>query len=167
MDSSFTTKELLSRCSANSKVMHCSTQHSFLGSLQMNYFSEQFHMAASLCISHISTKRKAAANQTIACSRSAIQKLDMLWNVHKVYNKDTGTNSIDVALVSLLLTLNRFHILFLCFYCYFEQVNIWWVEGLIILITILKKFVTCFQNAWSPKHMQLQRISAGRNTLRH
>ena len=54
-------------------------------------------------------KRKTAAQQTITCSRSTIQKLDKLWNVYKVYNKVTGASSIDAILVSLLLTLNVFH----------------------------------------------------------
>ena len=57
-------------------------------------------------------KKKTAAQKTIACSRSTIKKLDKLRNVYKVYNKDTGVSSIDVVLVSLLLTLNIFHTLF-------------------------------------------------------
>ena len=32
-------------------------------------------------------------------------------------------DAIDVSLVCLLLTLNRFHKLFWCFCCYIEQVN--------------------------------------------
>ena len=52
-------------------------------------------------------KMKTAAQQAIACSRSTIQKLEKLWNVCKVYNKNTKVSSTDVVLVSLLLTLSR------------------------------------------------------------
>ena len=44
-------------------------------------------------------KRKTASQQTIACSRSTIQKIDKLWNVYKVYNKDSGVRSTNVALM--------------------------------------------------------------------
>ena len=58
--SSFTTKELLRRNFAKSKVKgeHISS------ALQSSYFSEQFD------------ERKAAAQKAVACFRSAIQKLD-------------------------------------------------------------------------------------------
>ena len=47
-------------------------------------------------------------------------------NMFIVNNKDTRRASIDIFLVSLLLTLNIFHFLFFCWCCYFEQVNGHW-----------------------------------------
>ena len=51
---SFTTKELLRRCFAKTKVIRYTA---FFESAE-NYFSEQFHMAASLCISHIPSQKE-------------------------------------------------------------------------------------------------------------
>ena len=72
-------------------------------------------------------KRKTVAQKTIACLRSTIQKLDKLWNVYKVYNKDTRASSIYVILVSLLLALNIFHTMFWCFYYWL------WVLSLVFI----------------------------------
>ena len=57
--------------------------------------------------------------------------------MYNVYNKDTGASSIDVVLVSLLLTLNIFHTLIYCLSTLidFEQVNAQWLEGSIILVS--------------------------------
>ena len=132
MVSSFTIKELLSRCFAKAKVTRYTAQLS--SNLQSNYFSEQFHMAASLYISLTHhQKRKTAAQQTIVCSRSTIQKLDKLWNVYKVCNKETGAKSFDAILVLLLLTLIRFHTCSNVPIVGFGKVNAQLVEGLIIL----------------------------------
>ena len=43
------------------------------------------------------------------------------WNLFKVNNKETWTTSLTLILV---LTLNRFHTLFYCFYIGFEQANV-------------------------------------------
>ena len=43
-------------------------------------------------------------------------------------NKDTRRVSVDIFLVSFLLTLNIFHTLLYCLCCYFEQVNTHWVN---------------------------------------
>ena len=43
-------------------------------------------------------------------------------------NKDTRRVSVDIFLVSFLLTLNIFHTLLYCLRCYFEQVNTHWVN---------------------------------------
>ena len=60
--------------------------------LHSNYFSEQFQMAASLCISYISSQKENTANN--ACSRSTIQKLHKLWNVCKVYRRNLTSETI-------------------------------------------------------------------------
>ena len=79
-------------------------------------------------------KKKTAAQQIIACSRSGIQKLGKLRNLYKVYNKDTGASSIDVSLVSLLLTLNIFRTL-LWYFCYWLSAGkCRWLGGWIILV---------------------------------
>ena len=44
----------------------------------------------------------------------------------KVNDKDTGTTSFDIALVSLLLTLNIFGTCFSVSVVDFEMVNIYW-----------------------------------------
>ena len=49
-----------------------------------------------------------------------------MWNLFKVNNKDTRTTSMNVVLVSLLLTTKRFHTLHLCFHCCYEQVHTGW-----------------------------------------
>ena len=53
---SFATKERLSRCSGKAKVMRYPAQVS--SNLQSNYFSEQFHMAAPLCVSLTNHQKK-------------------------------------------------------------------------------------------------------------
>ena len=80
--------------------------------LQSNYFRNKFTwLLLNLSLTYVH-KRKTVVQQTFACSRSTIQKLDKLCDVHKVYNKDNGGRLIDVVLVSLLLTLNIFYTLF-------------------------------------------------------
>ena len=107
---------LLGRCFAKIKVI----RYTAFFKLHSNYFSEQFYMAASLCIS---SQKEDRYSGKIACSRSTIQKLDRLWNVYKIYNKDTRASLFDVVLVSLLLTLKIFHILFYYFYYWFWAGN--------------------------------------------
>ena len=56
-----------------------------------------------------------------------------IWNMFKVNNKDTrirkvnnkvkNKDTVDIVLASLLLTLNTFHFLFHCFYCWLWSVN--------------------------------------------
>ena len=56
-----------------------------------------------------------------------------MWSMFKVNNKDTrirkvgdnvkNKNTIDVVLASLLLTLDKFHFLLQCFYCWLWSVN--------------------------------------------
>ena len=56
-----------------------------------------------------------------------------MWNTIKVNNKETkirkvndkikNKDTVDVVLASLLLTLNIFHFLLQCFYCWLWQVN--------------------------------------------
>ena len=56
-----------------------------------------------------------------------------MWNMFKVDNKDTGIrkindkvknkDTVDFAQASLLLTLNAFHFLLQCFYCWTWSVN--------------------------------------------
>ena len=82
--------------------------HSFLRVCRATTFQKNFTWLLVYVSLH---KKKTASQQTIACSRS-IETLEKLQNVYKVYNKDTGWSSIDVVLVSLLLTLNIFHTLF-------------------------------------------------------
>ena len=53
------------------------------------------------------------------------------WKHHNVWNQSKLTlqkleRVIDVVLVPLLLTLNRFHLLLWSFHQYFEQVNVGW-----------------------------------------
>ena len=108
LTSTFTTKELPRRCFAKAKVM----RNTVSSNLHSSYLSEQSRwllLCVSLTYLH---KKKTAAQQTIACSRSTVQELDKLYNVYKVYNKDTRARSIDNILVSLLLTVNIFHTLF-------------------------------------------------------
>ena len=62
-----------------------------------------------------------------------MQKLDKLWNVYKVCNKETGAKSFDAILVLLLLTLIRFHTCSNVPIVGFGKVNAQLVEGLIIL----------------------------------
>ena len=40
---------------------------------------------------------------------------------------------MHVAMMPLLITLNRFHTLLWCFYYYFEQVNVGWLMGKYLL----------------------------------
>ena len=106
---SFTTKELPRSCFAEAKVM-CYTVSS---NIHSSYLSEQFHMATSLCISHISSQEKEScpANNCMFKVKGTRTR-QVVYNVYKVYNKDTGARSIDNVLVSLLLTVNIFHTLF-------------------------------------------------------
>ena len=75
---------------------------------------------------------------TFTCSELTIEILEQGGRgrggviLFQVSNKDVATTSLtrrhypvvnDVVLVSLLLTLNRFYTLFLCFNCYFEQLE--------------------------------------------
>ena len=61
-----------------------------------------------ISLSHIFTKgRQLPSNQLhIIFKVNNTKTLQKLWNVYKGYNKDNGANSIDVVLVSLLLTFN-------------------------------------------------------------
>ena len=64
----------------------------------------------------------------ITCSKLTIGNIE-IWNIYKVNNKDTRTTPNGVVLVSLLLTLNIFHISLLSFttnfapYLYFTTKN--------------------------------------------
>ena len=88
--------------------------HSILRIYRATTFLNSFKWLL-LCVSlTYLNERKTDAQQTVACFRSTIQKLDRLLNVYKVYNKDNRTRLIDVVLVSLLLTLNIFHTLLWC-----------------------------------------------------
>ena len=49
---------------------------------------------------------------TFICSKSTKEKLEKVWNMFKVNNKETGTKPMDVVVVFLLLTLNIFHTFF-------------------------------------------------------
>ena len=53
----------------------------------------------------------------------------------------------DVVLVSLLLTLNIFHNLFLCFYCNFRHVNagcgVWITQEFLLGIDITRVSLSC------------------------
>ena len=58
--------------------------------------------------------RKVATQQTNTCQRLTIATLKKVWNTFKVYNKDTRRDKV----LTLLSTLNTFHIFWLCFYCW-------------------------------------------------
>ena len=81
------------------------TLHNFLRIFRATTFRNNF--TVSLYISHISSQKEDSclANNCMfkANNTKTIQKL---WNVYKSYNKDTGASSLDVVLVSLLLTFN-------------------------------------------------------------
>ena len=76
----------------------------------------------------------------------------------KVNNKDTRTrkvndkvknkDSIDVALASLLLTLNKFHFLLQCFYCWLWSVN-----------QLPAGVVVCCSDALCPAEINLGKVS--------
>ena len=81
------------------------TLYNFLKIFRATTFRNNF--ATSLCISHISSQKEDSypANNCMfkVNNTKTIQKLR---NVYKGYNKDTWTSSLDVVLVSLLLTVN-------------------------------------------------------------
>ena len=68
-----------------------------------------------------------------------------MWNMFKVKNRDTrirkvnnkvkNKDTIDVVLASLLLTLNTFHFLLQCFYCWLWSLNCW--VGLLFVVMTL------------------------------
>ena len=68
-----------------------------------------------------------------------------IWNMFKVKNRDTrirkvndkvkNKDTIDVVLASLLLTLNTFHFLLQCFYCWLWSLNCW--VGLLFVVMTL------------------------------
>ena len=91
--SSFTTKEVLCRCFTEAKVISYTT---FFESTEQLLFGTTSY----LTYLHI---RKTAAQQPIACSRSAIQKLDKLRKTYKVYSKDKFERISHLILVFLLL----------------------------------------------------------------
>ena len=64
------------------------------------------------------------------CSHS----IELTSAMYKVNNKDTRTTSFNVFLVSFVLTLNKFTPCSSVSIADFEQVNLQWVEGSIILV---------------------------------
>ena len=66
-------------------------------------------------------------------TKTAFFKLRKMWDMFKVNNKDTRIrkvndkvkikDTLDVFLASLLLTLNTFHFLLQCLYCWLWSVN--------------------------------------------
>ena len=65
-------------------------------------------MAASLCISHISSQMEDSCPANIYMFKVNNTKTRQIMKYVKGYDKDTGARSIDAVLVPLLLTLNIF-----------------------------------------------------------
>ena len=79
------------------------TLHNFLRIFRATTFRNNF--ATSLYISLVSSQKKDSCpvNNCIFKVNNT-KTTQKLWNVYKGYNKDTGGSSLDVVLVSLLLT---------------------------------------------------------------
>ena len=81
------------------------TLHNFLRIFRATTLRNNF--AASLYISYISSKMEdSCPASTCKIKVSNTKTIQKLWNVYKGYNKDNGASSLDVVLVSLLLTFN-------------------------------------------------------------
>ena len=91
--SSFTAKELLCMCFAKTKY----TLHNFLRN----------NFAPFLYIFYISWQKEGScpANNCMFKVKNT-KTIQNLWNMCKGYNKDNRASSLDVVLVSLLLTFN-------------------------------------------------------------
>ena len=89
----------------------------------------QFGIRVDLVIDHLYSR----------CSRNLFVQsqrwkcTNFRWNLFQVNNKNVN----DVELVSLLLTLSRFHILLWCFHC-------WFWTGKYRLVMLLKVFTSPF-----------------------
>ena len=81
-----------------------------------------------------------------------------MWNMFKVNNKDTkirkvnnkvkNKDTIDIILPSLLLTLNIFHFLLQCFYCWLSSVNCW-----LGLLFVIQMFCACWNQFSESFHL--------------
>ena len=68
--------------------------HSFLRTCRATTFRNRFTWLLLRASLTYLPERETAAQQTVACPRSKIQKLDSLWNMYKVYNKVNGVRLI-------------------------------------------------------------------------
>ena len=127
-------------------------------SWSISTYLEPSQISKMVCFSKINNGYKPLSIFWIRPCKSFFQHIDLMWDKFRVNNKDTTTlkvndkvknkDTVDVVLAYLFLTLNTFHFLLHCFYCWLWSVN--YRLGLLFVVLTLCACWNQFRQSFQP-----------------